>query len=299
MSWYVGQDGRKVWAGRDDLVFTVGEVDGALPLVTLTYLSTNMAKPVFAEHVVEDDIDGRKGQKKKEKMGGRQRGFVVRVDQDDKNSRVMSTFRPVADQLVNSGLVARIDVDSEGTGGSSRKKKAKEAAENAAAAADGEQAAEKSPMAVSLAAAPLAVNECRLETTARCKHNAHGSGWRLEVAEVGVLQRLHVFAPPGKTLGPEEWRKGLCRAIEATGSRLALGRLMDETPPDAQNPTGKTPEAGSEEAAWLEALLGRCCLNDDSKGAAKKEGQAGEVAEPSEASASAPKKSLPPWLRRH
>mmetsp|Transcript_102123 Transcript_102123/g.317677 ORF Transcript_102123/g.317677 Transcript_102123/m.317677 type:complete len:242 (+) Transcript_102123:116-841(+) len=121
MSWYVGQDGRKVWVENSETVYTVGEPEEELPLETLTYLAVNSHKPVFQENIINEDT-GKKTKKAKEGAAGRQRGFVVRVEQEDKG-RVVATFRAAAEKLLASGIVSRYDVDESSTG--SKKKRGK------------------------------------------------------------------------------------------------------------------------------------------------------------------------------
>eukprot|EP00408_Alexandrium_pacificum_P007639 CAMPEP_0171211746 /NCGR_PEP_ID=MMETSP0790-20130122/29781_1 /TAXON_ID=2925 /ORGANISM="Alexandrium catenella, Strain OF101" /LENGTH=268 /DNA_ID=CAMNT_0011677419 /DNA_START=79 /DNA_END=882 /DNA_ORIENTATION=+ len=245
MSWYVGHDGRKVWVEREELVYTVGEVEGELRLEILTYLLTNSSKPVFAEHSVEDDLSGKKGKKAKEKQTGKSRGFVVRVEQDEK-SRIHPAFRQTADKLLSSGAVSRIDVDD--SGGTSKKKKKDK---------DKEDVVEQESLLAS-----IGTNECRVETTARCRHQTHGDGFRLEVAESGQQQRLHCFTPGGQ-LPADAWHKRLVEAVQATGSRVMLGRMAGEEPPSdgrggkkAGGPDGQR----TAEDAWLDTLMGRCMI---------------------------------------
>uniref|UniRef100_A0A7S2AGA3 Uncharacterized protein n=1 Tax=Alexandrium andersonii TaxID=327968 RepID=A0A7S2AGA3_9DINO len=294
MSWYVGQDGRKLWVEREELVYTVGEIEGELPLEVLTYLSTNSQKPVFAEHIIEDDVGGsKKGKKAKDKLPGRQRGFVVRMDQDER-SRILQAFRPAAEKLIASGAVSRIDVD-DGASTSRKKKDRKDEDEQ--------------PSLLQT----LGPNECRVETTARCRHNAHGDGFRIEVAEGGVQQRLHAFTPGGQ-LPPETWHARLVEAVEKSGSRVMLGRMVgEEGPGDGRG--GRSGKAGAPdgqrdaEDAWLESLMGRCMISAGERPRGSEavvepaapttaEGEA-EAAEGTPAPA--PKKApgpLPPWLRR-
>lgn len=293
MSWYVGQDGRKIWVERTELVYTVSEVEAELPLHTLTYLVSNAAKPIFAEHIVEDDIGGKKGKKSKEKQAGKQRGFVVRVDQDDK-SRIIPAFRAAADRLLSSGACSRIDVDD--SSGTSRKKKGPK-----------EEEAEPSLSLLQT----LGVNECRIETTGRCQHQAHGTGYRIEVAEDGQQQRLHAFTS-SKQLPPADWHARLVEAVQAAGARVMLGRMVDAEPPaGAQGSGGRGPDgARVEEDAWLESVLGRCMIAKPEPAApapaAEASGGGGEAAEGGEGGegspkAAAPKKppsALPPWLRK-
>mmetsp|Transcript_105695 Transcript_105695/g.340900 ORF Transcript_105695/g.340900 Transcript_105695/m.340900 type:complete len:309 (+) Transcript_105695:117-1043(+) len=308
MSWYVGQDGRKVWVENSETVYTVGEPEEELPLETLTYLAVNSHKPVFQENIINEDT-GKKTKKAKEGAAGRQRGFVVRVEQEDKG-RVVATFRAAAEKLLASGIVSRYDVDESSTG--SKKKR-------------GKKEEEEEPV---LMMQPLGSNECRVETTARCQHNAHGIGFRVEVAEGGAKQRIHMFTA-NKELSTRDWYKHLVEAIESVGLRVMLGRMNVA---DGDGPTGaagikgedggskggkagaraKKDEAREDEDEWLESVLGRCMISNTEKakpvaGEATEGGGAGSneagVVQPNGegATENAPKKptkQLPPWLRR-
>lgn len=297
MSWYVGKDGRKVWAERDETVFTVSEPEEVLPKEILTYLATNLNKPVYAEHTIDEDAGGKKTKKAKEKQAGRQRGFVVRVDQDDR-IRVCAAFRPAAEKLLASGLVSRLDVDDSSSSSSRKKKK---------------QEKEEPELQTQSLLATLGVNECRIDTTARCQHNAHGSGFRLEVAEGGQQQRIHVFT--ARDLTAADWHGRLVEAVEGTGSRVMMGRILDAEPPEgAGGKPGKArDEARKDEDDWLASVLGRCMVSKEkesggaggdgdgktSEGA--EEGASGQAGADGEAAEGAPKKAaavLPPWLRR-
>lgn len=294
MSWYIDKNGRKVWAESHEIAYTVDEPEEKeLAVETLTYLTASSNKTVFAEHTIDDDGD-RKTKRAKEKQAGRQRGYVVRVEQDEK-SRVHPAFRSAAAKLLSSGIISRLDIDE--TANTSRKKKG---------AAKEEEESQANSFLKS-----LGVNECRVVTTARCQHNAHGVGFRVEVAEGGTQQRIHMFTSH-KLLTTSAWYAHLVEALEATGSRVMMGRLPDEEPPPASAASGggsrgKTAndEVRKEEDAWLESVLGRCMV-----GKASAEAKAVNVDPGTEDGCEAedkpdsvaPKKAapvLPPWLRKH
>mmetsp|Transcript_19114 Transcript_19114/g.43427 ORF Transcript_19114/g.43427 Transcript_19114/m.43427 type:complete len:296 (+) Transcript_19114:109-996(+) len=294
MSWYVGKDGRKVWIEDHDTVYTVGEPDPKLTVETLTYLAVNTQKAVYAEHIIDDEEGGKKGKKAKEKAGGRQRGFVVRVDHEDR-SRVTSAFRQATDKLVSAGVVSRYDLDESLQQTKRKGKKSQEKKEEEEAAPS--------------LFASMAHNECRIETTKRITHQAHGVGFRVEVAEGGSHQRIHMFTA-GKELPLGEWHKVLVEAVESAGIDVMLGKLVncDDPPPSAASGRGgkagkpKKDEAREEEDEWLNSLMGRCMVSKDDKKPEAASGGDGspegaEGAAPAEAP-KAPVKALPPWLRR-
>mmetsp|Transcript_148890 Transcript_148890/g.414854 ORF Transcript_148890/g.414854 Transcript_148890/m.414854 type:complete len:318 (-) Transcript_148890:231-1184(-) len=315
MSWYVGKDGRKVWVEHHELVYTVGEVDGELPSETLTYLSMNSQKAIYAEHIIDEDAGGSKKGKKKEKNAGRQRGYVVRVEQDDR-ARIIPGFRAAADKLLSSGVISRLDVDDSLS--TSKKKRG---------------AKEEEPERPSLLQS-LAANECRVETSSRCQHNAHGVGFSVDIAENGAQQRIHAFTA-NRQLPAGDWHEHLVAAIESTGARVMLGRLAgadaDAPPPAGAAAAGRggrgaggAARDGVREAedAWLDSVLGRCMVGKASeREVGTKATSAGADAEPGDeaaageagegdgagadgegsAKAAAHKKpaaQLPPWLRR-
>jgi len=195
MSWYISNNGRKVWIDRDELVYTVDEPEEeSLVTATLTYLAANTSKAVYAEHIIDEDGGGARKTKTKERQAGRQRGFVVRVEHDDR-SRLHPALRDVVDKLMKSGIVSKVDVD------------------------------EVAPTIV-----PLGVNECRLSTTARCQHNAHGVGFRVEISGDGAQQRVNMFTA-SKQIPASEWYSLLVEAIESVGLRVMMGRMMDSEEP--------------------------------------------------------------------
>jgi len=159
----------------------------------------------------------------------------------------------------------------------------------------------------------LGDNECRVETMARCSHQAHGTGFRIEIAEGGQRQALHMFTSKQEISLPD-WMDHISSAISSTG-----GRVMDCRVPPSLVPTdekGNTLEGGevgaqrkveeeakTEETDWLSSMMGL------SVGAPEKEsketrtrdrrteGEEFEGGEADKAKAPGPEKELPPWLK--
>lgn len=302
MSWYVDQRGRQIWVEREETVFTVDEPPEDPPTENLTYMASASSKAVYAEHSIDEESASR-GSKKKDAQAGRQRGFVVRVDhEDDGLSRVASDFQAVATGLLSSGAVSRVDVDASREGGKKKKKKAKDKKPDE----EEEEEKEKEP------ALPLGVNECRVETTARCQHLAHGTGWKVEVSSGDGSQRIFFFTAK-KELTSAEWHKQLLASMESSGTRVMLGRMLGDGP-DGKGPGKAGPpkkdEAQRDEDEWLESMLGRCMVSKDkSRSAAESSGAGGAGAEGAaseghdkgnEPSQKAPARNVvaPPWLRR-
>lgn len=305
MSWYVDQRGRQVWVEREETVFTIDEPpeDWDPTTENLTYLASASSKAVYAEHSIDEESASR-GSKKKDAQAGRQRGFVVRVDhEDDGLSRVTSDFQAVANGLLASGAVSRVDVDASREGGKKKKKKAKDKKNDE----EEEEEKEKEP------ALPLGVNECRVETTARCQHFAHGTGWKVEVSNGDGSQRIFLFTAK-KEVTTAEWHKQLLASMESSGTRVMLGRMLGDGPDGkgaGKAGPPKKDEAQRDEDEWLESMLGRCMVSKDSKSktAAESSGADGAGAEGAasegrdkgnESSAKAPAKKpiAPPWARR-
>lgn len=302
MSWYVGLDGKKVWADRDETVITVGEApsEEELPLENLAYLTSASSKAVYAEHMVDDDLGDKKNKKAKEKQSGRQRGFVVRLDSDAR-TRVVAPLQAAADRLIESGTVSRIDLDESAAPGGKRKNKDKDK--------DKEKMEEIMP--------PLGANECRVETKARVQHFAHGRGFQVDVLESGSRQRIHMFT--AEELPAAEWHRRLVAAVEFSGGRMAIGRMAGEDGPPGsaggrgsakgvvQAPPPRKDEAREEEDDWLDSVLGRCMVPKGSKTAGQgadqaaagdENGKAGAEGAPAPAEKPKAKSTLPPWLRR-
>ncbi|CAE7284364.1 SAMS2 [Symbiodinium natans] len=285
MSWYVGHDGRQVWVEARETVFTCDKPEDVLPNRQLTYLASNLQKTVFAEHAVDDD-DVKKG-KKKDRQAGRQRGFIVRVDQDERVN-VLLPVQPAVDKLLTSGAVSRVDLDE--TEGKKRNKKGR----------DAEQATEE-PEPTGL---PLGVNECRVETIARCQHQAHGVGFTILVSEGSSKQRIHCFTA-NREMRLQEWHDKLVQALAAGGTRVLMGRMspaLAPDPPDSKDVKAQK-EAAKEEDDWLDSLMGRCMVSSDKadKEAPKVDpaGSAGGYNKDSKDEAPAAKAvQVPPWLRR-
>ncbi|CAK0818055.1 unnamed protein product [Prorocentrum cordatum] len=299
MSWYVDQRGRRVWVEREETVFTIDEPTEEPPTENLTYLASASSKAVYAEHSIDEE-SGARG-KKKDAQAGRQRGFVVRMDHDDDGlSRVAEDFVPVARDLLKSGAVSRVDVDTSRDGAKKKKKKAKDRKPGE----EEEDEKEREP------ALPLGVNECRVETTARCQHFAHGTGWRVDVSSGEGAQRIFLFTAK-KELTSADWHKQLLASMGTSGKRVMLGRMLGEGPDGSgAGKTGpaKKDEAQHDEDDWLKSMMG---LSKDrssragaepagggggAEGAAGDEGPDGGTAPAPKAPA---KKAIaPPWLRR-
>eukprot|EP00928_Gymnodinium_smaydae_P030159 TRINITY_DN22490_c0_g1_i4.p1 TRINITY_DN22490_c0_g1~~TRINITY_DN22490_c0_g1_i4.p1 ORF type:complete len:695 (+),score=177.50 TRINITY_DN22490_c0_g1_i4:200-2284(+) len=239
MSWYVGKDGQQIWIPRDELVHTVIYPATDLPLENLTYLAVNSKKAVFQEHLVDEDgLDGgtRNSKRRREKTAGRQRGFILRVEHLEEGSRVIPSFKAAASRLLEIGLAWRIDADEAANSKPKQKKK------NAATET----------------ATYLGVNECRVETTARIHHFAHGPGFRIEVSSGATKQRIHFFTDNKVSI--QEWHTAVVESLEASGSHVMLARrLQSQTAAGASN--GDGPNDGGENV-------------DASKGAAKANGGA-------------------------
>lgn len=202
MSWYVGQDGQQVWVQRDEVVFTVVLGPGKLPVENLTYLATHTKKAVYQEHIISQDLypDGksRVPRRQREKQSGQQRGFIVRADiEESPLQRVLPSFKAVAQRLIDSQVVSRVDTEEAVT---TKKKKGEEKA-----------------------VPKLGANECRVETTARISHFAHGPGFKVEVTEGSSVQKIHLFTGRREQTH-EVWHASLTGAMEAAGSHVMLAR---------------------------------------------------------------------------
>mmetsp|Transcript_54136 Transcript_54136/g.97198 ORF Transcript_54136/g.97198 Transcript_54136/m.97198 type:complete len:308 (-) Transcript_54136:53-976(-) len=305
MAWYVEFSGRQVWIESQDTAYTVCSLSEDLPFESLTYLAVNSQKAVYAEHSVEDEPDAKK--KSKDKQSGRQRGFIVRVEHSDSGGvgRVTEIFRDAAAKLLASGVVNRIDID-ETTAEKKRKKRGQKKAEEAAALAAALEEKPSEPCHVDLTT--LAPNECRVVTCARCQHNAHGLGFRVEVAEGGSMQGLHIFTT--RELPIDDWHEYIAEAIRSTGSRVLMSRIAASAAPDP--PADGAARAGPRDKAqadaddWLASVMGRCLVSDnktDTKATEAASGKADGDADgagdaPEQKPAEQPKKQLPPWLRR-
>eukprot|EP00930_Biecheleria_cincta_P042050 TRINITY_DN2891_c0_g1_i2.p1 TRINITY_DN2891_c0_g1~~TRINITY_DN2891_c0_g1_i2.p1 ORF type:complete len:298 (-),score=80.01 TRINITY_DN2891_c0_g1_i2:76-969(-) len=296
MSWYVSFDGRQVWVDSSERVLTCDKPEEELKIVPLTYLASNTQKTVFAEYSVDDD-DGKKG-KKKERQSGRQRGFVVRVDNGKEDRVVVLTpFQATLDRLLSSGVASRVDLEE--SEGKKRNKKGKEVKE---------EPAEEQPAGV-----PLGPNECRVELASRCQHQAHGVGFTLSLAEPGHHQRIHMFTA-GKELSLAEMHEKILEACRDTEGQIFMGRMSPAIAPDppesSKDNKNKKDMAKEDEDDWLDSLMGRCMVGGTAK---EKRGGSTEAAatgapadDPgsssgyTQAEPPAPKKEvqLPPWLRK-
>lgn len=289
MSWYVGMDGRKVWIDKEELVYTVNEPEpeAELPLEILTYLATTVQKAVYQEHSIDDEES--KKSKKKGAPAARTRGFLVRVDQDDR-VRVMAPLQGAVDDLIKAGVVTRLDVDDPTKG--QRRSKAKDSKEEEA-----------------VVGPPLGINECRVETRNRIQHQAHGFGFCVQASSSEASQRINIFTGP-KEMSWADWHTQIVEALSKGGNRVTIGRLADADGP--ARPDGKPAsrgafgapkkkdEARQQEDDWLESVLGRCMVGKEKDKEKAKDTASPAAAGGEEAPASSQKApvQVPPWLRR-
>eukprot|EP00931_Biecheleriopsis_adriatica_P010794 TRINITY_DN111851_c0_g1_i1.p1 TRINITY_DN111851_c0_g1~~TRINITY_DN111851_c0_g1_i1.p1 ORF type:complete len:509 (+),score=106.20 TRINITY_DN111851_c0_g1_i1:51-1577(+) len=254
MSWYAGQDGEQIWIERDALVFTVVPCAEQLPLEHLSYLAVNTKKAVYQEAVCDDDLGGKS--KKKDKSSGRQRGFIIRAEVEESPlTRVVPWFKAVARKLLDISVVSRVDADDAVNAKKQAKKKNEKASQS------------------EVPVPTLGANECRVETTSRISHFAHGPGYRVEVSEGAIVQRLHMFTCR-KEISTKDWNALLLSALESTGSHVML---LTKDPRSGQVTGGKVSgdedggdvkiqlrkdKAQQEENDWLKSLMG---CDDDSE----------------------------------
>eukprot|EP00438_Fugacium_kawagutii_P027201 Skav210175 [mRNA] locus=scaffold5148:36373:52156:+ [translate_table: standard] len=110
----------------------------------------------------------------------------------------------------------------------------------------------------------LGANECRIETTSRIHHFAHGPGYRVEVSEGVVAQRLNMFTGR-RELPLKDWLSLLLNALESTGTHvMILKRSGNEVVGGAVNGQKeegekkvqlKKDKAQQAENEWLQSLL--------------------------------------------
>eukprot|EP00928_Gymnodinium_smaydae_P032325 TRINITY_DN23441_c0_g1_i1.p1 TRINITY_DN23441_c0_g1~~TRINITY_DN23441_c0_g1_i1.p1 ORF type:complete len:359 (-),score=71.89 TRINITY_DN23441_c0_g1_i1:102-1121(-) len=248
MSWFVDLKGKKVWVEAGENVFTVDEPpdEPELPVIELTYLSGETKQMHYHEHAIDEDTS-EKGQKKKEKMAGRQRGFVVCVGQD--KTLVTPCFQGAADKLIEQGVLSRIDVEKSGNSKKSKRKKKSDSK------ADEDDDQDDQPDAN----VKLGTNETRILTQARCSHFTHGPGFRICVASNSSQQLLNCFTAK-KQLTHSQWHRALVSALEAVDERVMDGLL------GAAEAAAATREAGRDKAQedaddWLASVMGRCMVS--------------------------------------
>lgn len=252
MSWYVSQGGQQVWISRNETVFTVVQPVDLLPTEALSYLTLGSKKAVFQEHVIDDDFDGKLSKRRRAKMSGRQRGFIVRVEQEDQ-CRVVDCLKAAAKSLLDTGAVYRIDPDE----AVNAKKKRNDRVTSSAG-----------------------VNECRVETNARVLHSTHGAGFRVSVNEGPVSQKIFFYTR--QEIPIDAWCKQFVDALEGTGSHVMLARRVPKVENCSDGDTSKAEGAGAgagaeelicmrkDEAqqadeAWMESVMRGCVheLSDD------------------------------------
>eukprot|EP00927_Polykrikos_kofoidii_P083548 TRINITY_DN8581_c0_g1_i1.p1 TRINITY_DN8581_c0_g1~~TRINITY_DN8581_c0_g1_i1.p1 ORF type:complete len:858 (+),score=151.88 TRINITY_DN8581_c0_g1_i1:56-2629(+) len=246
MSWYVRKDGQQIWIPRDEAVFTVIAPVEALPLDNLTYLTTISKKSVFQEHLADEE-ENEKSSRRRKKLAGRQRGFILRVEHEEQPwQRVVPAFQASAITLLKSGAASRIDVE-EAVSSKKGKRKAKER------------------LTVNIGA-----NECRVETISRINHFAHGPGFRVEVTEGAISQRI-LFFTDKKEVPADEWHMSVTTAIEGTGSHVMLGRRLKTEGEVADGGKQGCEELSSDliqkdraqkdDNMWLQSVMDSCMLD--------------------------------------
>lgn len=288
MAWYVGKDGQQRWIPKDDSVYTVIQPADKLPIEDLSYLVKTSTKAVFQEHLVDEDLDCKRGSgRQKARTSGRQRGYVVRVHQEEQ-LRVVPFFKESTVKLMNCGLVSRVDTD-DAVNMAKRKKKVTAGDEIS-----------------------LGVNECRIETTSRIHHFAHGPGFRVEVAEGNIMQRIHFFTSKREIAG-KEWHKALVAALESTGAFVMLARRTADAAEKAikdgdegieQISSLRMDEAQKEDADWLQSLMQMKPDEQDSEsseddGPAPVQPAAKAEARPTSQTAATSTGDVPEWRRRN
>eukprot|EP00425_Heterocapsa_triquetra_P036049 CAMPEP_0195078498 /NCGR_PEP_ID=MMETSP0448-20130528/20675_1 /TAXON_ID=66468 /ORGANISM="Heterocapsa triquestra, Strain CCMP 448" /LENGTH=428 /DNA_ID=CAMNT_0040111243 /DNA_START=94 /DNA_END=1377 /DNA_ORIENTATION=- len=265
MSWYVGQDGQQVWIKRDEMVYTVVLSDGKLPEESLTYLTSHSKKAVYQEHMCDEDaLDGksRVPRRHRDKQAGSQRGYIIRVENEDKPlSRVVPWFKGAAQKLLDADVISRMDAEDSANINKKKKGSAEE---------------KKGPS--------LGVNECRVETTSRVSHFAHGPGFRVEVAEGVMVQRIHFFTNR-RELAHQDWHRHLVEAIEHAGGHVMLSRklkaeaevgggkngtetkdaIKEEDSSDALRLRLRKDKAQQDDDAWLASMIDHCLVVDPSE----------------------------------
>ncbi|CAJ1352798.1 unnamed protein product [Effrenium voratum] len=240
MSWYIGEDGEQIWIKRDSAVFTVVVSDKPLPTEQLSYLAVSSKKAVYQEAICDDDLSAGGRSKRKEKQTGKQRGFIIRAVEESPLARVIDWFKDPAKQLMNCAVVSRVDAD-EAANVKKAKKKEKD-----------------------LAVPNLGANECRIETTSRIHHFAHGPGFRVEVSEGTSAQRLNMFTSR-REIPLKDWLAFLLKALESrTGRHVmilkrsgkeVLGGAVGEKQAEEAKVQLRRDKAQQAENEWLQSLL--------------------------------------------
>mmetsp|Transcript_3471 Transcript_3471/g.8647 ORF Transcript_3471/g.8647 Transcript_3471/m.8647 type:complete len:474 (+) Transcript_3471:67-1488(+) len=251
MSWYSAPDGQQVWVARDESVYILIQPTQELEVDNLTYLTSTSKKAVYQEHLINEELDnrGKVPRRQRERMSGRQRGFILRVDHEEApTSRVVPWFKASANKLVALDVVSHMDAEE----AANLKKKKKN---------------DRTMLS-------LGVNECRVETTSRIHHFAHGPGFRVEVAEGSVVQKIHFFTCR-RQLTTKAWHSHLLEALEACCVHVLLAKRApaDEKAKDGTTAVvapdatllRKTDKAQQEDDAWLKSVINGCITvyNDD------------------------------------
>merc|ERR1719336_606458 len=144
----------------------------------------------------------------------------------------------------------------------------------------------------------------------------HGKGFQVLVLEAGSRQKINVFVAD-QDMNAATFHGHLVQALEATGGKLALGRIMlsaeDGTTtgrPGAEVKPKKRDMAQEDEDDWLSSVMGRCMVpkkeerpeKGDAPASAAEgapaDGEGEGEAKPEPKPKAKDKKNVPPWLRR-
>jgi len=303
MAWYVSLSSKMEWVDGSETAYTVFPTASTeLPTKTLTYLTMSSKKATYVTHaIVEDPSDRRK----KKDQAGTERGFIV-MSSEGQGSSVNSNFEASASKLESLGIVSRIDVD-EVPGERKKKRRGKSKAAATENKEEEEEEETQEPQHIDLAT--LADNECRVETMARCIHNAHGPGFTVEIAEGSHRQVLNMFTAKQELL-LDDWLKHITDALRTSGCRVMDSKVAPANCPTDES--GKVQQGGAvferkkvesqaqaAENDWLSSMMG---IGEEKpkRSAPEKKARPEEGADGGYNTEKAPEKDkeLPPWLQK-
>jgi len=299
MAWYVSLSGKMEWVDGSETAYTVSTASEELPTKTLTYLTMSSKKATYVTHAVVEDPSDRK---KKKDQAGTERGFIV-MSSEGQGSSVNSNFEAPASKLESLGIVSRIDVD-EVPGERKKKRRGKPKAAATENKEEEEEEETQEPQHIDLAT--LADNECRVETMARCIHNAHGPGFIVEIAEGTHRQVLNMFTAKQELL-LDDWVKHITDALRTSGCRVMEGWTHGPTDESGKVQQGGAvferrkveSQAQAAEDDWLSSMMG---IGEEKpkRSAPEKKARPEEGADGGYNTEKAPEKDkeLPPWLQK-
>eukprot|EP00435_Cladocopium_sp_Y103_P041501 s2013_g11.t1 len=220
----------------------IGE-GGMRPLAIWAFLAASELVELRRPPCAADQAAGTRSKRSKDKQAGKQRGFIIRAEVEESPlTRVVPWFKDAAKKLMDCAVVSRVDADE-----AANLKKAK-----------------KKDKANDVSVPNLGANECRIETTSRIHHFAHGPGYRVEVSEGVVAQRLNMFTGR-KEIPLKDWLSLLLNALESTGTHVMIlkrsGKEVVGGAVNGQKEDGekkiqlKKDKAQQAENEWLQSLL--------------------------------------------